>query len=137
MTLLRLLAAVLAALPVSVSPSHASRTVSETYRVPASGIGPGALRAAERGRVDHERWSGLWGAAHALLAAAHPERAAETRATVRALVPLERPGLTAGPPISATRRAAPRPRWHGFGPLPAGTSRTSVTTNARRWVTRW
>ncbi|MDX2598349.1 HEXXH motif-containing putative peptide modification protein [Streptomyces sp. WI03-4A] len=77
------------------------------YRVPASGIGPGALRAAERGRVDHERWSGLWGAAHALLAAAHPERAAETRATVRALVPLERPGLTAGPPISATRRAAP------------------------------
>jgi len=34
---LALLAAVLAALLVSVSPSHASRTVSETYRVPASG----------------------------------------------------------------------------------------------------
>ncbi|MER6469301.1 aKG-HExxH-type peptide beta-hydroxylase [Streptomyces collinus] len=79
----------------------------DPYRVPATGIGPGALRAAERGRVDHERWSRLWRAAHALLAAAHPERAAETRATVRALVPLERPGLTPGPPISATRRAAP------------------------------
>ncbi|MFC9281179.1 aKG-HExxH-type peptide beta-hydroxylase [Streptomyces collinus] len=79
----------------------------DPYRVPAAGIGPGALRAAERGRVDHERWGRLWRAAHALLAAAHPERAAETRATVRALVPLERPGPTAGPPISATRRAAP------------------------------
>ncbi|MEU4034506.1 aKG-HExxH-type peptide beta-hydroxylase [Streptomyces collinus] len=79
----------------------------DPYRVPAAGIGPDALRAAEHSRVDHERWNRLWRAAHALLAAAHPERAAETRATVRALVPLERPGPTAGPPISATRRAAP------------------------------
>ncbi|MFJ9820947.1 aKG-HExxH-type peptide beta-hydroxylase [Streptomyces sp. NPDC101151] len=78
----------------------------DPYRVPPGGIGPGALRAAERSGVGHRHWSRLWREAHLLIAAAHPERAAETRWTVRAVVPLEHPDHP-DPPISATLRAAP------------------------------
>ncbi|MCE0446255.1 HEXXH motif-containing putative peptide modification protein [Streptomyces tricolor] len=44
--------------------------------------------------------------AHALLAATHPARAAETLALVRAVVPLA-PSAGGAPPVSATVRTAP------------------------------
>ncbi|GAA3146446.1 HEXXH motif domain-containing protein [Streptomyces rameus] len=75
-------------------------------RVPAGGIGPAALPAAERPFSDHAAWAARWRDAHALLAATHPARAAETTALVRAVVPLV-PPAGAGPPLSATVRTAP------------------------------
>jgi HEXXH motif-containing protein len=78
----------------------------DPYRVPAGGIGPAALPAAERPCSDHASWTARWRDAHALLAATHPERAAETTALVRAVVPLV-PPAGAGTPMSATLRTAP------------------------------
>ncbi|MFF9767414.1 aKG-HExxH-type peptide beta-hydroxylase [Streptomyces sp. NPDC014636] len=77
----------------------------DPYRVPAGGIGPAALPAAERPCSDHAGWAARWRDAHALLAATHPARAAETTALVRAVVPLVPPA--GGPPLSATVRTAP------------------------------
>ncbi|MBL1108371.1 hypothetical protein JK361_27910 [Streptomyces sp. 5-8] len=78
----------------------------DPHRVPAGGIGPAALPAAERPYSDHAAWAARWRDAHALLAATHPARAAETGALVRAVVPLAPPAAT-GPPLSATVRTAP------------------------------
>ncbi|MEU6670769.1 HEXXH motif-containing putative peptide modification protein [Streptomyces sp. NPDC046727] len=78
----------------------------DPHRVPAGGIGPAALPAAERPYSDHAAWAARWRDAHALLAATHPARAAETTALVRAVVPLV-PPAGSGPPLSATVRTAP------------------------------
>ncbi|MFJ4581443.1 aKG-HExxH-type peptide beta-hydroxylase [Streptomyces echinatus] len=78
----------------------------DPHRVPAGGIGPAALPAAERPFSDPAAWAARWRDAHALLAATHPARAAETTALVRAVVPLV-PPADGGPPLSATVRTAP------------------------------
>ncbi|MEU3410422.1 HEXXH motif-containing putative peptide modification protein [Streptomyces sp. NPDC006658] len=78
----------------------------DPHRVPAGGIGPMALPAAERPYADHAAWAARWRDARALLAATHPARATETAALVRAVVPLA-PPAGAGPSLSATVRTAP------------------------------
>ncbi|MFG3015473.1 aKG-HExxH-type peptide beta-hydroxylase [Streptomyces cinerochromogenes] len=78
----------------------------DPHRVPAGGIGPAALPAAERPYADPAAWAARWRDAQALLAATHPARAAETRALVRAVVPLA-PTEGTGPALSATVRTAP------------------------------
>ncbi|GGS99034.1 aKG-HExxH-type peptide beta-hydroxylase [Streptomyces cinerochromogenes] len=78
----------------------------DPHRVPAGGIGPAALPAAERPYADPAAWAARWRDALALLAATHPARAAETLALVRAVVPLAPPEGT-GPVLSATVRTAP------------------------------
>ncbi|MFF5548093.1 aKG-HExxH-type peptide beta-hydroxylase [Streptomyces olivaceoviridis] len=78
----------------------------DPHRVPPGGIGPTALPAAERPYSDPAAWAARWRDAHALLAATHPARAAETLALVRAVVPLA-PSAGGGPPLSATVRTAP------------------------------
>ncbi|MFJ4325252.1 aKG-HExxH-type peptide beta-hydroxylase [Streptomyces tricolor] len=78
----------------------------DPHRVPAGGIGPAALPAAERPYADPAAWAARWRDAHALLAATHPARAAETLALVRAVVPLA-PPVGGAPPVSATVRTAP------------------------------
>ncbi|MEU6280469.1 HEXXH motif-containing putative peptide modification protein [Streptomyces sp. NPDC047028] len=79
----------------------------DPYRVPDRGIGPDALPAAERPDSDPVGWAERWRAAQALLAATDPGRVAETGAVLRAVVPLAPSGRAAGPPMSATLRAAP------------------------------
>ncbi|MFJ4524913.1 aKG-HExxH-type peptide beta-hydroxylase [Streptomyces sp. NPDC088810] len=78
----------------------------DPHRVPTGGIGPAALPAAERPHSGPAAWAARWRDAHALLAATHPARAAETLALVRAVVPLAPPART-GPALSATVRTAP------------------------------
>ncbi|NUS26782.1 MAG: hypothetical protein HOV92_21480 [Streptomyces sp.] len=79
----------------------------DPYRVPEPGIGPEALPAAEYSPVAHRLWARCWREAHELLSATDPERAAEVRAVLRALVPLEPSDRAVGTPTSATLRAAP------------------------------
>lgn len=79
----------------------------DPYRVPAHGIGPEALPAARRPHSAPGAWAARWLAARALLAATDPERAAETGAVLRAVVPLAPSGQPGGSAMSATLRAAP------------------------------
>ncbi|PPT15096.1 hypothetical protein CYQ11_21430 [Streptomyces cinnamoneus] len=84
----------------------------DPYRAPSGGVGRAALPAAPREAGGHEPWLRRWRAALALLRATDPQRAAETVALLRCLVPLARHGaggrvLEAGAKASATFRAAP------------------------------
>ncbi|MFE6159609.1 HEXXH motif-containing putative peptide modification protein [Streptomyces sp. NPDC056486] len=80
----------------------------DPYRVPPSGIGPDALPAVERSTVRDQAWALRWKGAQQLLAATDPDRAAEVRAVLRAVVPLAAgAGRDDGNPMSATLRAAP------------------------------
>ncbi|MEV4336122.1 HEXXH motif-containing putative peptide modification protein [Streptomyces sp. NPDC049590] len=78
----------------------------DPHRVPAGGIGPTGLPAAERPYSGHAAWAARWRDARALLAVTHPARATETAALVRAVVPLA-PPAGPGPSLSATVRTAP------------------------------
>ncbi|MCX4669901.1 HEXXH motif-containing putative peptide modification protein [Streptomyces sp. NBC_01381] len=80
----------------------------DPYRVPASGIGPAALPAAERRQAPHRSWAERWRGARRLLLATDPGRVAEIGVVLRAVVPLG-PGVRHGArqPMSATLRAAP------------------------------
>ncbi|MBD0422396.1 hypothetical protein H0H10_25110 [Streptomyces sp. TRM S81-3] len=79
----------------------------DPYRVPAPGIGPSALPAAERHPSARRLWFERWRAAQAFMSAADPDRAAEIGAVLRAVVPLAPPQPADGAPVSATLRAAP------------------------------
>ncbi|MDO0936259.1 HEXXH motif-containing putative peptide modification protein [Streptomyces sp. DG2A-72] len=79
----------------------------DPYRAPPSGIGPQSLLAAERPYSSYRMWARRWREASALLSATDPDRAAELRGLLRAVVPLaaaERPGGTS---MGATLRSAP------------------------------
>ncbi|MGC0329551.1 HEXXH motif-containing protein [Streptomyces sp. SAI-170] len=78
----------------------------DPYRAPPDGIGPAALRAAERPHTDHPAWAARWRDARVLLSATDPGRVAETTALVRAVVPLATPARP-GTPTSATLHTAP------------------------------
>ncbi|MER6069939.1 HEXXH motif-containing putative peptide modification protein [Streptomyces sp. NPDC001852] len=75
-------------------------------RVPAGGIGPAALPAAERPRSAHRLWARRWREAQAVLRATDPGRVAEIGAVLRAVVPLSSPPR-GGPAMSATLQDAP------------------------------
>lgn len=75
-------------------------------RVPPGGIGPGALPPAVRPRSAQRVWARRWREAHALLRTTDPERVAEIRAVLRAVVPLASP-RRGGPAMSATLQTAP------------------------------
>ncbi|MGW5864236.1 aKG-HExxH-type peptide beta-hydroxylase [Streptomyces sp. NPDC055239] len=80
----------------------------DPHRVPRSGVGSDALPAAERRRTPHRPWMERWCGAQRLLAITDPGRGAETRALLRAVVPLgpdARHGVRQ--PVSATMRSAP------------------------------
>ncbi|WBO63901.1 HEXXH motif domain-containing protein [Streptomyces camelliae] len=79
----------------------------DPYRVPAQGVGPEALPAVRRPHSASRRWAEQWRAAQALLSATDPERAAETRTLLRAVVPLAPSAHPSGSSMSATLRAAP------------------------------
>jgi HEXXH motif-containing protein len=79
----------------------------DPYRVPAPGIGPNALRAAERSTTARRTWERRWREALALLTATDPPRATETTALLRAVVPLAPSDHGTGTLVGATLRAAP------------------------------
>ncbi|WP_329334811.1 HEXXH motif-containing putative peptide modification protein [Streptomyces sp. NBC_00663] len=79
----------------------------DPYRVPPLGIGPRALRATERPDCPRRLWARRWSEAHELLAGIDPERAAETGAVLRAVVPLATAVPRGAAPVGATLRAAP------------------------------
>ncbi|MGK5638195.1 aKG-HExxH-type peptide beta-hydroxylase [Streptomyces sp. URMC 126] len=81
----------------------------DPYRAPAGGVGRAALPPAARTAGGGRPWTRRWRAALGLLAAADPQRAAETTALLRCLVPVARPaGEERGASdVSATFRAAP------------------------------
>ncbi|MFI9151883.1 aKG-HExxH-type peptide beta-hydroxylase [Streptomyces sp. NPDC053367] len=79
----------------------------DPYGVPARGIGPRALRAAERSTAARRTWRRRWREALALLSVTDRPRAAEITALLRALVPLAPSAPGTGALIGATLRAAP------------------------------
>lgn len=79
----------------------------DPYRVPPRGIGPASLPAAERPHSAYVFWAHRWREAHDLLSAAHPGRAAEIGAVLRAVVPLAPSSRAEGATMSATLRTAP------------------------------
>ncbi|PWI15611.1 hypothetical protein DI272_16610 [Streptomyces sp. Act143] len=79
----------------------------DPYRVPPLGIGPRALRAAERPDCPRRLWVRRWGEARELLAAVDPGRAAEPGTVLRAVVPLATAVPRGAAPVGATLRAAP------------------------------
>ncbi|MEV2232965.1 HEXXH motif-containing putative peptide modification protein [Streptomyces phaeochromogenes] len=79
----------------------------DPYRVPPRGIGPAAVPAVERPHSAYLLWAHRWREAHDLLSATHPERAAEIRAVLRAVVPLAPSSRAEGATMSATLRTAP------------------------------
>ncbi|WKK25918.1 HEXXH motif-containing putative peptide modification protein [Streptomyces olivoreticuli] len=78
-------------------------------RAPPEGIGRAALPPAPRSATGAEPWLRRWRSALALLRAIDPQRAAETTALLRCLVPLARTGPygQGARGVSATFRAAP------------------------------
>ncbi|MGW2186978.1 aKG-HExxH-type peptide beta-hydroxylase [Streptomyces sp. NPDC001719] len=81
----------------------------DPYRAPPEGISRAALPPAPRTETGTDPWLPRWRSALALLRATDPQRAAETTALLRCLVPLARAGPY-GPGahgVSATFRAAP------------------------------
>ncbi|KNB51934.1 HEXXH motif domain-containing protein [Streptomyces caatingaensis] len=79
----------------------------DPYRAPPGGVGRAALPPAGRDGTGGRPWTRRWRAALALLRAADPERAAETGALLRCLVPVARPPGDPGAKVSATFRSAP------------------------------
>ncbi|MFE1885349.1 aKG-HExxH-type peptide beta-hydroxylase [Streptomyces diastatochromogenes] len=78
----------------------------DPYRLPSPDTGRGALRAADRSDAPWGTWARRWRQAFELLTAVDGQRAAETAAVLRAVVPLAAPGAGATP-VGATLRAAP------------------------------
>ncbi|MBB4891330.1 HEXXH motif-containing protein [Streptomyces olivoverticillatus] len=81
----------------------------DPYRAPAEGVGRRSVPAAARSETADDPWLPRWRAALSLLRTADPERAAETTALLRSLVPLAGADAGGGPAtaMSATFRAAP------------------------------
>ncbi|MBW1597174.1 HEXXH motif-containing putative peptide modification protein [Streptomyces sp. JJ38] len=83
----------------------------DPFRVPPGGVGLPGLEprpAAERNEAAAFPWAARWSRALALLLTADPARAAETRALVRAVVPLgAAPSGGGRGRVSATTRAVP------------------------------
>ncbi|MFI0736883.1 aKG-HExxH-type peptide beta-hydroxylase [Streptomyces sp. NPDC021100] len=79
----------------------------DPYRAPAAGVGRSALPPSGRTAGAGRPWTRRWRAALGLLRATDPQRAAETTALLRCLVPVARPADGGGTEVSATVRAAP------------------------------
>ncbi|MGW1074290.1 aKG-HExxH-type peptide beta-hydroxylase [Streptomyces sp. NPDC002537] len=81
----------------------------DPYRAPPEGVGHAALPPSPRCATRDEPWARLWRSALTLLRATDPQRAAETTALLRCLVPLAPSGAHGQQArrVSATFRAAP------------------------------
>ncbi|MEU5126605.1 aKG-HExxH-type peptide beta-hydroxylase [Streptomyces mobaraensis] len=79
----------------------------DPYRAPATGVGRTALPPSGRTAGAGRPWTRRWRAALGLLRATDPQRAAETTALLRCLVPVAGPADGGETEVSATVRAAP------------------------------